>query len=301
MRYSLFSSIALAGLSIRGTAASPVDKRQPVDDVTVLNFALTLEHLENAFYKGALAKFDQQDFLDAGLPAFARGRFEQVAAHEQTHVQFLSTALGDKATQPCTYNFPYTDPKSFAALSQVLESVGTSAYTGAAQFISNKDYLTAAASILATEARHDSWVASAVNKFGGWSGPFDVPLDFNEVFTLAAPFIISCPSTNPTLPVHAFPALTLQAPVPGKTVEVVFKDNNSLGATHIAFFTGLNIVFVDIQDGKVTIPGDSVGTVYAVATKSDSAADDSTIVAGPAILSFETNSSNQVISSSQVN
>lgn len=70
----------------------------------MLNYALTLEHLENAFYQEAMAKFDQQAFLDAGLPAFARGRFEQVADHEKTHVQFLSTALGDKATQPCTYN-----------------------------------------------------------------------------------------------------------------------------------------------------------------------------------------------------
>ena len=65
---------------------------------------------------------------------------------------------------------------------------GTSAYTGAAQLISNKDYLTAAASVLATEARHASWVASAVNKFGGWSGSFDVrictPVDQKQIFNL---------------------------------------------------------------------------------------------------------------------
>jgi rubrerythrin len=73
-------------------------------DATVLNFALTLEHLENAFYQGALAKFDQKAFTAAGLPTYARGRFAQVAEHEKTHVKFLSDALGDKATQPCTYN-----------------------------------------------------------------------------------------------------------------------------------------------------------------------------------------------------
>lgn len=67
----------------------------------------------------------------------------------------------------------------------VLEGVGTSAYIGAAQFIENKDYLTAAASVLATEARHAAWVSAAVNKGDPWSGPFDVPLDLDQVFSLA--------------------------------------------------------------------------------------------------------------------
>src|SRR4051794_36650722 len=96
-----------------------------------------------------------------------------------------------------TFPSPYTDPKSFAALSQVLEGVGASAYTGAAQLPTNKASLTAAPSTLATKARHASWVASAVNMVTPWGTAFETPLGLNEVFTLAAGFITSCPSSNP--------------------------------------------------------------------------------------------------------
>jgi len=45
--------------------------------------------------------------------------------------------------------------------------------------------------------------------------PFDIPLDFSEVYSLAAPFITKCPSTNPALPVKAFPTLSA-TPVAGQ-------------------------------------------------------------------------------------
>ena len=69
---------------------------------------------------------------------------------------------------------PVSDVKSFVGLSQVLEGVGTSAYAGAASFLTSKDALNAAAVILSTEARHAAWVASAVNKQNPWSGAYDV-------------------------------------------------------------------------------------------------------------------------------
>lgn len=75
-----------------------------ITDATVLNFALTLEHLENAFYSGGLSNFSHKDFVHAGFADWARGRIEQISQHEATHVAFLSSALGDLATQPCTYS-----------------------------------------------------------------------------------------------------------------------------------------------------------------------------------------------------
>ncbi|KAG5633100.1 hypothetical protein H0H81_011039, partial [Sphagnurus paluster] len=72
----------------------------------------------------ALAKYKEHEFLAAGFPSWVRGRFAQIGEHEAAHVAFLSSALGDKATKPCTYKFPHNDPKSFAALSQILEGVG---------------------------------------------------------------------------------------------------------------------------------------------------------------------------------
>ena len=73
-------------------------------DTQVLNFALTLEHLENAFYSGGLEKFKEEDFVNAGFQPWVHGRFLQIAAHEADHVKFLSTALGNDATQPCKYS-----------------------------------------------------------------------------------------------------------------------------------------------------------------------------------------------------
>ena len=84
---------------------SPVPKNaHRVPDTTILNYALTLEHLENEFYRGALAQFNEAAFTDAGLPASVRTRFTQIAEHEDIHVTALSAALGKDAVAPCKYS-----------------------------------------------------------------------------------------------------------------------------------------------------------------------------------------------------
>lgn len=285
----------LAAAAVHAHALPNVEKREGgIDDTTVLNFALTLEHLENNFYQTALAQYSQEDFVAAGLPVWARGRFVEIGKHEQIHVDTLKSVLGAAATQPCTYEFPMTDAKSFAALSGILEGVGTSAYAGAAQYLSSKDALNAAAVILSTEARHAAWVESAVRKENPWSGAFDTALTPNEVYTLASAFIKACPESNPPLPFKAFPALALGKGQPGSTVSVTTADSSS-GQHYVAFFSGLETKFAPVQDGKVTIPAGLFGTVYAVLTNSDSAAKDENTLAGPAILSFAYNSRGEYI------
>ncbi|KAL1666277.1 ferritin-like domain-containing protein [Schizophyllum commune] len=283
-------SFLAVSLAIAAASALPHAKRNndgEITDTVVLNYALTLEHLENTFYHEALSNYTQDDFTNAGLPEWARGRFVEIGAHEQSHVDTLTSVLGDSATQACEYNFPAHDPQSFAALSQILEGVGTSAYAGAAKYLQSSDALTAAAVILSTEARHAAWVASAIHLENPWSGAYDTALTFNEVYSLASAFIVSCPESNPTLPFKAFPTLSLGDGKPGDSVSVAYANGTDTnGDMYVAFFSGLDKTFVQVTDGQVTIPGDLKGTVYAVATNNASAATDDTTIAGPAILAF---------------
>jgi len=64
--------------------------------------------------------------------------------------------------------------------------------------------------------------------------PLDVPLGLSEVYTLAAVFITSCPSSNPTLPVKAFPTLNLT--MSGTSGTVAYANSSSAAnSTYLAF------------------------------------------------------------------
>lgn len=162
------------------------------------------------------------------------------------------------------------------------------AYLGAAPSISNKAYLAVAGSILVVEAEHETWLKSAVDSQDGFPRPFAAGLDFDQVYSLAAGFIKSCPSSNPPLPFTAFPGLTATIegiPRPGSKVH--FKAAKQVGAKYAAFVSATSTQFIDISgsEGTVTVPEGIRGQSYLILTKSKSVSDEST-VAGPAILNF---------------
>ncbi|KAJ6481482.1 hypothetical protein C8R47DRAFT_589301 [Mycena vitilis] len=115
---------------------------------------------------------------------------------------------------------------------------------------------------------------------------FKVPLGLNQVYTIAAAFITDCPSTNPKLPVMAFPTLkvTTTRYSPGKNISLEFTPSTPVAAgtpLHVAFYTGLSVEYAPLtSDNKVVIPEDLLGQVYAVVTTNGTAVHDGDTLAG---------------------
>jgi hypothetical protein len=147
-------------------------------DIGILQFALTLEYLEAAFYneanKNGIVK-------DAKTKAFLK----TVVRDENAHVAFLKKGLGSAAPKAPKFDFGKAtkDEATFAATAFVLENTGVHAYLGQAGNIKTPKYLLAAASIVTIEARHAGAIASILNKPIAPSGSFDTPLSAIAVLT----------------------------------------------------------------------------------------------------------------------
>ncbi len=129
-------------------------------DIEILNFALTLEYLEAAFYLEAVKK---------GRFSGKVGKFASIVSqHENAHVAFLKGALGNAAVAKPKFNFKgtTTNKAKFMATAQVLEDTGVAAYLGQVGNIQSKKILAAAGSILPIEARHAGWIRDLNNASG---------------------------------------------------------------------------------------------------------------------------------------
>jgi hypothetical protein len=162
-----------------------------VTDLDVLNYALTLEHLEYAFYRDGIGNFT------FGNDPFGQSIDTNLAAirdHEGAHVTALTdaiTSMGGTPVTEATYDFGYgTDPVAFLATAAALENTGVSAYDGAGQYIQTPDLLPVAGGIVAVEARHASYL-NLITGADPFQNAFEVALTPAEVLEIATPFIVA--------------------------------------------------------------------------------------------------------------
>lgn len=175
------TTTSMAGGSGKDVVAEEFGK----GDVGILNYALTLEYLETAFYADVVASglFKGSDL--ATIRKFGKEEAEHVAAL----TAFVKKLGGKPAPKPMT-EFPLKNAKSVLELAGTVENLGANAYLAEAPKIASPEVLAAALSIHSVEGRH----AAALNTLLGESitpdGAFAVPAEAPEVLKSVEPFIV---------------------------------------------------------------------------------------------------------------
>ena len=176
---SVFAAASL-GMALPGSASA-----SKKSDVAILNFALTLEYLEATFYAIAASK---------GFGPRVGRLARVIRDHEIAHVKALVAtipSLGGTPVKKPKFNFPpsiYANETVFLQTAMALEDTGVGAYNGAGPALTLKPVKEAAASIVAVEAMHASWVRGVAGTAPA-PASFDDLLTTQQVLAAAGPFL----------------------------------------------------------------------------------------------------------------
>ena len=166
-------------------------------DLEILNYALTLEFLEAAFYQQVIDSGEVKDQAIADLAvSFGENEQEHVDALTATIEQMGGTPA--EAPQTAFEDVIKGGEKEILSTAAMVENLGAAAYLGAAGQIESPEVLVAALSIHTVEARH----AAALNSAAGDDfesgdplvgsipdGAFAAPMDMDEVLKAVEPFL----------------------------------------------------------------------------------------------------------------
>ena len=154
-------------------------------DVGILNYALTLEYLETAFYA---------DVVKSGL--FKGADLETIrkfGAEEAEHVEALTAAvkqLGGKPAPEPKAEFPLKSAKSVLELAATVENLGAAAYLGQAPNIQSPEVLASALAIHSVEGRHAATLNTLLGESITPDGAFAKPADVKTVLKSVEPFLV---------------------------------------------------------------------------------------------------------------
>jgi rubrerythrin len=154
-------------------------------DLGILNYALTLEYLETAFYA---------DVVKSGLfKGEELAVIKKFGEEEAEHVSALTAAVkqlgGKPAPEPKT-EFPLESAKAVTELAGTVENLGAAAYLGQAANIESPEVLASALAIHSVEGRHAAVLNTLLGKPITPDGAFAKPADVATVLKSVEPFIV---------------------------------------------------------------------------------------------------------------
>ncbi|MGH2781993.1 MAG: ferritin-like domain-containing protein [Thermoleophilaceae bacterium] len=156
-------------------------------DLEIVQYALTLEHLETDFYNAVI---DAGVIEDQALAETAM----LIRDNEQEHVDALTATvedLGGTPEKPQT-NFDSVlegGPQMVLQTAATVENLGAAAYLGQAGRIESKEILAAALAIHSVEGRHAAALNRVVGKTIVPDGAFAKPASMEEVLPKVQPFL----------------------------------------------------------------------------------------------------------------
>jgi hypothetical protein len=191
------AAVAIDPFAAPARALEQAVKSGTIDDEDIFQFALNLEYMEAEYYLRATTGSGIKDADVGSEPGKVTGgrkvRFEtkaiaefadELAENELAHVRFYRKTLGGKAVSRPAIDFksgfakaaksaglgsdfdPFENEMNFLLGGMLFEDVGVTAYKAAAPLIQKKEFLAAAAGILAVEAYHMGMARSQLYMMG---------------------------------------------------------------------------------------------------------------------------------------
>jgi rubrerythrin len=151
-RAGFFRRAALGSAALLAASSAPAEAAAGRRDEAILNYALTLEYVQDSFY----SEVERIGALTGPLAEQAK----VVAAHERAHVKAFREVLGSRAVKRPRFDFrgATEDAERFRKTAVAFEDLAVAAYKAQAPLIQRRAYLVPALAIHSVEARHAAWI-----------------------------------------------------------------------------------------------------------------------------------------------
>jgi rubrerythrin len=180
-------SVFLAACGKKDEPKASTDAPSPKRDLEIVQYALTLEHVETDFYDAVIKSGVIKDKKLADVAG-------RIRDNEQEHVDALTATvknLGGRPRRPQTTFDSVIKGGAMKVLetAATVENLGAAAYLGQAGRIQSKEILAAALAIHSVEGRHAAALNQAVGKTIVPDGAFAKPASMKEVLPQVKPFL----------------------------------------------------------------------------------------------------------------